>query len=514
MRSRSRTSALSSGVHHKPAFHFISRPLTLGLVLSVLATAVVLSSVLAGGRGGSTRSAAQAGAPAGQRQAINSSAEQSRDRLAAEVFADPAVALMQTPNKGNGQTDPGGPQERSLQANEQAVQGRPETRRPRPNPIEGRLTKAHDFKGDLSKLPYRMLPKIERPEREEPEPNPTVHQGRLSAVRPDAAPPSQQISPSAPAPAPTANFAGLDFATWGAGHPPDTVGDVGPTYYIQSINSSVGIFRKSDGLQVAAFTLNTFMSQGNFGNLCDTNNFGDPVILYDSFEDRWIITDLAFQLSGGNVVNPPGAFQCIAASKTGDPVSGGWNYSSINTIYGLGDYPKFGIWPDGLYMTASIFGYPSGAPFQNARAYAFNKQQMYDGVSKPQVVSFDILGGDFTILPSNARLQTGTPPAGTPNYYLSTWLFLNAVTVYKFHVDWNHISLSTFSGPDTPLAATSWPNAAVPNAPSLGGNVLDVLQIRAMMQNQYTNISGVESLWATHTVRRGNTSGFAAPRWY
>src|SRR5439155_3735184 len=68
--------------------------------------------------------------------------------------------------------------------------------------------------------------------------------------------------------------------------------------------------------------------------------------------------------------------------------------------------------------------------------------------------------------------------------------------------------------PDIPIAATSWPNANVPNAPSQGGNALDVLQIRAMMQNQYTNIGGVESLWATHTVRRGNTSGFAAPRYY
>jgi hypothetical protein len=54
----------------------------------------------------------------------------------------------------------------------------------------------------------------------------------------------------------------------------------------------------------------------------------------------------------------------------------------------------------------------------------------------------------------------------------------------------------------------------VANAPSQGGNNLDVLQIRAMMQNQYTNIGGGESLWATHTVRRGNTSGFAAPRYY
>jgi len=47
------------------------------------------------------------------------------------------------------------------------------------------------------------------------------------------------------------------------------------------------------------------MSQGHFGNLCDTNNFGDPVVLYDTFEDRWVITDFAFRLSGGAVVNRP-----------------------------------------------------------------------------------------------------------------------------------------------------------------------------------------------------------------
>ena len=53
------------------------------------------------------------------------------------------------------------------------------------------------------------------------------------------------------------------------------------------------------------------------------------------------------------------------------------------------------------------------------------------------------------------------------------------------------------------------------NAPQSGtATLLDVLQIRAMMQNQYTNIGGAESLWVPHTVRRANTTGFAAPRWY
>ena len=109
---------------------------------------------------------------------------------------------------------------------------------------------------------------------------------------------------SAPAPAPSANFAGLDFANWGAGHPPDTNGDVGPTYYIQTVNVSIGIYNKATGARVAAFTFNAFMSQGHFGNLCDTDNFGDPVVLYDSFEDRWFITDFAFKLDGSGNVSP------------------------------------------------------------------------------------------------------------------------------------------------------------------------------------------------------------------
>ncbi len=376
-------------------------------------------------------------------------------------------------------------------------------------PSELVMRRAGSSSIDLRKLPQAKPERFERPELEEPDPSPVELPGGPKEI---AAPPA--VVPKAAAPPPAASFDGLDFATWGAGHPPDTVGDVGPTYFIQAINTSIGVYNKS-GVRVAAFTFNTFMSQGHFGNLCDTNNFGDPVVLYDTFEDRWVITDFAFQVDGsGNIINPPGAFQCFAVSKSGDPVSGGWNFYSVHVVGGLGDYPKFGVWPDGIYMSANVFGYPAGASFQNPRVWALNKAQMYAGSPTVQVITFDAPASDFALLPSNARLQTGTPPPGTPNYFVSTWQFLNALSVYKFHVDWTHVSASTFTGPDTPLAATSWPNASVPNAPSQGGNSLDVLQIRGMMQNQYTNFGGVESLWATHTVRRGNTSGFAAPRWY
>jgi hypothetical protein len=82
--------------------------------------------------------------------------------------------------------------------------------------------------------------------------------------------------------------------------------------------------RQVDRQRVAAFTFDAFMSQGNFGNLCDTDNFGDPVVSTTASRTAGSSPTFAFKLDGsGNVVNPPGAFQCFAVSKTGDPVTGG-----------------------------------------------------------------------------------------------------------------------------------------------------------------------------------------------
>lgn len=373
---------------------------------------------------------------------------------------------------------------------------------------------ARSFEGDLRTLPFVKSRKKQRPEREPPAVVPVpLPKTNASAAAPMIDSGANVMAPDVPAPSTTSNFDGLDYPTFSNGHPPDANGDVGPQYFIQTVNTSVGIYRKSDGVRVAAFSFDTLMSQGNFGNLCDTDNYGDPVVLYDTFEDRWILTDFAFKLDGqGNVINPPGSFQCFAASKTSDPVNGGWNFYSINTTGGLGDYPKFGIWPDGLYMSANVFDYAASGSFQNARVYALNKAQMYAGAPTVQSVSFNAPSSEFTLLPANARLQAGTPPNGAPNYFSVVWQFTNVISFYKFHVDWSRPALSTFSGPFNSTAPTSWALAPGTVAEQ-SGNALDTLRTRLMMQNQYANLGGVESLWNSHTVRGGSNSQ-AAVRYY
>ena len=140
-------------------------------------------------------------------------------------------------------------------------------------------------------------------------------------------------------------------------------------------------------------------------------------------------------------------------------------------------------------MSANMFAITGGA-FQNVRVWAFNKTQMYAGNPTVQIVSFDAPAGEFTMLPSNARLQAGTPPAGTPNYFTTVFNFTNAVSTYKFHVDWNNTSASTFSGPSITIAPTTWANAPANVATPAPGTKIDTLAPRLMVQNQYTNIGG------------------------
>ena len=207
---------------------------------------------------------------------------------------------------------------------------------------------------------------------------------------------------------------------------------------------------------------------------------------------------------------------------TGNPVSGGWNFYSLHITDALQDYPKFGVWPDGLYMSANMFGFAAGGSFFSARVWALNLAQMEAGAQSVQVKSFNVpdvpdqlIGTTigFPLLPSNARVQTGTPPADRPTFHrhraMNTGVYVNRVRVWKFHVDWNNTNNSTFTGPSDSLTSTTW--ACHPDeVPSKGGNDLDTLGFRLMMQNQYTKINGVESLWNSIPCGRlGDTVGRA-----
>jgi len=199
------------------------------------------------------------------------------------------------------------------------------------------------FNGDLRDLP--QLPPVRR-DIPAPQTFPQGNQINSTDATSWVDPVAQQSLAQGQMPAPIANFAGLDFLNNGSGWPPDTNGDVGPTYYIQTVNTSMGIFDKTSGALVVALDYNTFF-QGPGGTPCDNANAGDVVVLYDEQVNRWVVTDFAWV----NFNTGP-YYECIAVSQSGDPIGGGWYFYALRADTGglvgfLNDYPKLGVWADG-----------------------------------------------------------------------------------------------------------------------------------------------------------------------
>jgi hypothetical protein len=360
---------------------------------------------------------------------------------------------------------------------------------PAPSVKKGDGVVPHVFTGDLRDLKKNGKAKKRAAEFDEPE---------FGSEKQSTEPAPAVPQPTRDMPATSTSFEGLDYVGGGSsGWPPDPVGDVGPNHFIEAVNTAFAVYSKT-GTQLAATTFDNFFSGTN--TLCDDDNFGDPTVVYDPMADRWIVADFAFIYDQNTNTTPPPFYECIAVSRTSNPVSGGWYQYAVRTDDAqhpwLHDYPKMGIWPDGLYMSANEFN--AAGNYQGVRLWAFNRGDLESGATLRSVV-VDLGGGTsyFGLLPSNVR--GALPPANSPNYLVSESETLYAFEVWKFHPDYTTPANTTFTGP-TNVSQTQYTVAAANVPVPAPGAALDSLRERMMMQNQYVNRNGAESLWVNHTV--------------
>ena len=71
-------------------------------------------------------------------------------------------------------------------------------------------------------------------------------------------------------------------------------------------------------------------------------------------------------------------YECMAVSRTNNPVAGGWYFYpwQVETGGTIPDYPKLGVWPDGIYMSANLFSTTGSGSFKNVQVWAFNRREM------------------------------------------------------------------------------------------------------------------------------------------
>jgi hypothetical protein len=370
---------------------------------------------------------------------------------------------------------------------------------------EGERVTPGEFIGDLSRLPQAPTqPKVIRMRRERERVFPG---GAKQSIEDAPQSATAATVPAAPIPTPSVGFKGLDFNTWGAGWPPDTVGDVGPNHYVQAVNTAVGIYSKT-GTQLAAFTFDTLFAPLGAATACGANqNAGDPTVVFDRQGGHWFVSDFAFADPGGTI---PPFYQCIAVSKGNDPVTSGWWLYAIRTDDvahpWFADYPKMGIWPDALYMTANMF---DPTTYREVRVWAFNRADLEAGLPVRTIIVDQGSSNVFGMLPGNLRGLT--PPAARENILVSESATLFAFEMWKFKPDFITPASSTFTGP-TNVSQTSY-NFGLATATSPANN-LDSLEDQMMMQAQYRRLGNLnaslqcvtpctESIWVNHTVRTG-----------
>jgi hypothetical protein len=294
------------------------------------------------------------------------------------------------------------------------------------------------------------------------------------------------------------SFEGLGAGQYGfsvTGAPPDTDGTVGATQYVQWVNTSFAIFNKSTGALVAGPTAGNTLWSG-FGGGCQTNNDGDPIVIYDKAAQRWIFSQFS--------VSTTPYLQCIAVSTTSNATG---TYNRYSFQYGnFDDYPKMAVWSDGYYETFNMF---NGNTFVGADACAYNRTAMLAGTAATQVCfqQGSSVGG---LLPSDIDGATA-PPAGSPNYMV--YFGTNNLNLYKFHVDFTTPSNSTFTGPTVISVAAFSPLCGGGTCVPQPGTTqqLDSLADRLMYRLAYRNFGTHESLVVNHSVVAGSSGGV---RWY
>jgi hypothetical protein len=363
-----------------------------------------------------------------------------------------------------------------------------------------------------------------RPERKGSE-GPLAH--AVKGHSPDGA--LQLFKPATPSiPAPLLTFEGMsnqdNFNVFGFRvNPPDPNGEVGPNHYVEMINLVFAVYDKAGNLLLGPVDTGSLWAGFEVPDCTDPS--GDPIVIYDQFMDRWLLTQ--FTTAG------PEFFDCVAISTTSDPTGSYFRYA-FSTGPNFPDYPKYGNWTDSYVITTREFGptveYGIGV-------YALEKNKMVNGQPDARVVSFFIDGNDPDLLPlvgdgllpadpdgkQKPKTDTAIPIIGTQDDDASYGATFDALNIWDLRVKWRSTPIASLEL-NTQLPTAEF-DSIFPCAPTSRdclpqpgivdpAQYLDILSYRQRptFRLAYRNFKTYESLVTNQSVEAA--PGVAGARWY
>jgi hypothetical protein len=312
----------------------------------------------------------------------------------------------------------------------------------------------------------------------------------------DAALQSSFPNPFAPALLTSSEGIGADGVA-----PPDTNVAAGDTQVVEIVNMEYAVFDKTGVQLTAPLPIHTIFT--GLGGMCEAQDGGDPIVLFDQQAHRWFISQLEYNS------NFSSNLFCTAVSQTADAINGGWYLYEWNFGSDLPDYPKVGVWPDAYYFSANLFW--RGSFFLAADACALDRNAM---INFQDATGVCFSSSSPSLLPASADGAT-PPPAGAPGLYIRT-SGSSALALYRFHVDFVNTGNSTFTGVSVPVAAFHLAcgsgGTCVPQPAT--SQQLDSLGDRLMYRLSYRNFGTYQSLLVNQSVQVRSTSNQVGVRWY
>ncbi|HJT99340.1 MAG TPA: hypothetical protein VJ696_13565 [Rhodanobacteraceae bacterium] len=269
----------------------------------------------------------------------------------------------------------------------------------------------HDVSAPMRDIVRNMPPQQPRGEEEEeayPIPNILL---KLTGTESRHYTKGLQNSPTGvPAPPVDLSFEAISSATSQCGClPPDTNGDVSDQHYIQWVNSRWAVYDKTDGTEVQPPTDGSSFWVG-FGGPCENTNAGDPIALWDTRAQRWVMSQFVVAAQGA---------QCVAISTSPDPL-GTYNRYQFN-FPRFGDYPKLATWTDGsgsqdaYLLTTHEFTNPNNGSFTGAALIALERDKMLAGDPSAAMIRFPGLDA-YGVEPVNLAGTLDAPANACPSF--------------------------------------------------------------------------------------------------
>ena len=281
--------------------------------------------------------------------------------------------------------------------------------------------------------------------------------------------------------------------------PSDPTGEIGRDYYIASWNSSFRFFNLDGTAASPASSLSTL-----FGN----DESGDPIALYDSEVDRYIITSM-----GGSGLN-------FAISQGNNPILDGWHVysaSSFGTDGQFPDYPKYSIWSDGYYCTTNT---------SNNNLYVLERDKIIDGDPTASIQGFDapqMITSGFASAQVLDITNDDHPSAGNATMvYLQDDAWNQVPTdhlkIWTINIDWDNSNNSSISSPyslDTSSFTSVFDGGNFANLTQSSGPDIDAMQATLMNQAQFRKFSTHNSAVFNFVIDvLSGSDELAAVRWY